>query len=51
MKGPSKMENGALSVQFTLFVDLCDYTHHLSETGGEDALDVLKKADISQVKC
>ena len=25
MKGPSKMENGALSVQFTLFVDLCDY--------------------------
>lgn len=35
----------------SLYLLICVINHHLSETGGEDALDVLKKADISQVKC
>ena len=51
MKGPSKMKNGEHYLCNSLYLLICVINHHLSETGGEDALDVLKKADIRQVKC
>ena len=51
MKGPSKMENGEHYLCNSLYLLICVINHHLSETRGEDALEVLNKADMRHVKC
>ena len=44
-------QNGERYPPNSLYLLVCAINRHLSETGGEDALNVLNKADQRQVNC
>ena len=44
-------QNGERYPPYSLYLLICAINCHLRETGGEDALNVLNKADKRQVDC
>ena len=44
-------QNGERYLPKSLYLLICGINSHLRETGGEDALNVLNKADKRQVNC